>query len=299
MKKNQSLIVKTSSNTSSTRGKIEEESPFTGLIEPIQGIWDGQLCIKKAIYAHKLYKALGLNQSQYSRWIKSQIKSNSWGEGSDWIKVTSTIRSSNNYALRVVFVKSLCSRLHDKVKAKILWDWIGKETAGFYAAMDAVKKVDDVIGITKYANEIRAAAEAIAKKAIVEAEVTRKRAEVILWESPAYSRSKKVAQEQRANEVNRLLRTFAKMQGLSSESYSDLYRSAYRRLLMYAGISWKQEFWESDNKLEFLREKDPIWLSRLIDICREMYIDPTRWNINEGMISYYEERKQITSEVGL
>lgn len=261
---------------------LESNSPFTDLIVPVEAVWEGRLCTKKAIMARNLYNKMGLDSKHYSRWAREQILTNDFlKENADFCCIAykgepdfcgfqvdkKMVKKIPEIALRVGTAKFLLTRLHNCESAKACWDYLDKEIQSAYALQKQQQMRNiDITQDPVFIRAIAAATEAVRaeyQKALDAANIRATEHHKRLLIATDDARGKKKAKDLRADIVN-LVRSIARLrQDQTADSYERIYNEAYSQLMHQSFYPWKNDFWASKNKLDFLQEQGKDKLERL------------------------------------
>lgn len=261
---------------------LESKSPFTDLIVPVEAVWDGKLCTKKAIMARNLYLKMGLDSRHYSRWAREQILTNDFlKESADFCLVAprgepdfcgsqldkKMPKKTPDIALRVSTAKFLLTRLNNCTLAKACWDYLDHEIQAAYdlQRQHQIRNID-ITQDPVFIRAIAAATEAVRKEYQKALDAANNRAtehHKRLLIATDDARGRKKAKDLRADIVN-LVRSIARLrQDQTADSYERIYNEAYSQLMRQSFYPWKSDFWASKNKLDFLQEQGKDKLERL------------------------------------
>lgn len=238
---------------------------FDGLIEKAD--FGGDIGVRKAISARVLYKALGLSSASFTRWAETNIENSPmWVNGVDYTIVESVAKNhriKKEIWCRVPMAKMLCMKA-DTPEAVLVKNYFVEQETQAWALKNNRQDLlnnETIMGIIQTATQ-KAVADAVSQALQIERKEN-KQIETILLENKI-----KVSDSMLRADLIKIVRRIAGLH--QGKTFEDIWREAYTRLLCISFVDWKQDFWQSKNKLDFLQTKDKIYLQRLKEILLDM-----------------------------
>lgn len=238
---------------------------FDGLIEKAD--FGGDIGVRKAINARNLYNALGLSARSYDRWISNNIyNSPMWTIGVDYVIVESIAKNKKtkqDVYCRIPMAKMLCMKANTPEAVLVKNYFVEQETQAWALRNNRQDLLNNemIMGIIQTATQ-KAVADAVNQALQIERKEN-KQMESLLLENKT-----KVSDSLFRADLVKIVRRIAKLH--PAKTFEEIWREAYTRLLCISFVDWKQEFWQADNKLDYLCTKNKIYLVRLKEILLDM-----------------------------